>query len=75
MRHAAKLGLYSNLITSAVLLDERTLPALADAGLDHVQISFQDAEAAGADRIGSYAGGACEEAARRRGWCARPACR
>jgi len=57
VRHAAKLGLYSNLITSAVLLNERTLPVLVDAGLDHVQISFQDAEAAGADRIGNYAGG------------------
>ncbi len=57
VRHAAKLGLYSNLITSAVLLNERTLPSLVDAGLDHVQISFQDSEAAGADRIGNYAGG------------------
>ena len=55
--HAAKLGLYSNLITSAVLLNGRTLPVLADAGLDHVQISFQDAEAEGADRIGNHAGG------------------
>jgi PqqA peptide cyclase len=57
VQHAAKLGLYSNLITSAVLLNERALAALADAGLDHVQISFQDAEAPGADRIGNYAGG------------------
>ena len=57
VRHAASLGLYSNLITSAVLLNPRTLAALADAGLDHVQISFQDAEAEGADRIGNYAGG------------------
>ena len=57
VRHAASLGLYSNLITSAVLLNPRTLAALADAGLDHVQISFQDADAEGADRIGNYAGG------------------
>ena len=57
VRHAASLGLYSNLITSAVLVNRRTLAALADAGLDHVQISFQDAEAEGADRIGNYAGG------------------
>jgi pyrroloquinoline quinone biosynthesis protein E len=57
VRHAAGLGLYTNLITSAVLLNERTLPPLADAGLDHVQISFQDSDAAGADRIGNYAGG------------------
>jgi pyrroloquinoline quinone biosynthesis protein E len=56
-RRAAELGLYSNLITSAVLLNEQSLGVLADAGLDHVQISFQDAEANGADRIGNYAGG------------------
>jgi PqqA peptide cyclase len=57
VRHAAGLGLYSNLITSAVLLNAKTLAELADAGLDHVQISFQDSEAASADRIGNYAGG------------------
>ena len=57
VRRAAERGLYSNLITSAVLLNATTLAALADAGLDHVQISFQDSEAAGADRIGNYAGG------------------
>jgi pyrroloquinoline quinone biosynthesis protein E len=52
--HAA--GLYSNLITSAVGLTEGTLVALADAGLDHVQLSIQDSEAAAADRIAGYAG-------------------
>ena len=57
VRRAAERGLYSNLITSAVLLNETTLGVLADAGLDHVQISFQDAEAKGADRIGNHAGG------------------
>jgi pyrroloquinoline quinone biosynthesis protein E len=54
VRRAAERALYSNLITSAVLLDEARLGALADAGLDHVQISFQDVEAANADRIGGY---------------------
>ena len=57
VKRAAGRGLYSNLITSAVLLNATTLAALADAGLDHVQISFQDSEAKGADRIGNYAGG------------------
>jgi pyrroloquinoline quinone biosynthesis protein E len=57
VRHAARLGLYSNLITSAVLLNERSLAELAEAGLDHVQISLQDTEAEAADRIGNYAGG------------------
>jgi pyrroloquinoline quinone biosynthesis protein E len=56
VRHATKLGLYSNLITSAVLLNERSLAPLVEAGLDHVQISFQDAEPAGADRIGNFNG-------------------
>src|SRR5436190_20716633 len=41
---AREAGLYSNLITSAVGLTSRTLSVLADAGLDHVQISIQDSE-------------------------------
>jgi pyrroloquinoline quinone biosynthesis protein E len=53
---AAALGLYSNLITSGVLLDTILLDRLKKAGLDHVQISFQDSEAANADRIGGFAG-------------------
>ncbi len=57
VRHAASRGLYSNLITSGVTLDPVSLAALADAGLDHVQLSFQDADAAQADRIGGYRNG------------------
>jgi PqqA peptide cyclase len=38
--HAA--GLYSNLITSGIGLDESRLQELVAAGLDHIQISFQD---------------------------------
>lgn len=57
VRHAAGLGLYSNLITSAVLLDAPALDALAAAGLDHVQISFQDVLPESADHIANYAGG------------------
>ncbi len=53
---ARQAGLYSNLITSAVGLTEKTLAALADAGLDHVQISIQDSEQASADRIAGYGG-------------------
>ncbi len=51
VRHATKVGLYTNLITSGVLLDRERLSALVAAGLEHVQLSFQDAEAASADRI------------------------
>src|SRR5438309_5908976 len=47
--HAA--GLYTNLITSAVGIGDKTLDALATEGLDHVQISIQDADASSADRI------------------------
>ena len=57
VERAAKHGLYSNLITSGVTLDRVSLGALAEAGLDHVQLSFQDAEPANADRIGGYRGG------------------
>src|SRR5690606_32947559 len=53
---ARDAGLYSNLITSAVLLTEERMERLARAGLDHVQISFQDSEPARADRIAGYRG-------------------
>src|SRR5206468_8097353 len=46
---AREAGLYSNLITSAVGITAQTLAKLADAGLDHVQISIQDSTAASAD--------------------------
>src|SRR6266511_1673270 len=52
--HAA--GLYTNLITSAVGITDKTLGALAEAGLDHVQISIQDSGAQSADRIAGYEG-------------------
>jgi pyrroloquinoline quinone biosynthesis protein E len=40
--HAA--GLYTNLITSGIGLPETRLASLVDAGLDHIQLSFQDAK-------------------------------
>jgi PqqA peptide cyclase len=52
--HAA--GLYGNLITSGVGLTTKTLGALSDAGLDHVQISIQDSEPGSADHIAGYKG-------------------
>src|SRR5215831_10560169 len=51
---AHESGLYTNLITSAVGITNKTLGALADAGLDHVQISIQDNDAATADHIAGY---------------------
>ena len=49
-------GLYTNLITSAVGITDKTLGALSEAGLDHVQISIQDSDAASADHIAGYDG-------------------
>jgi PqqA peptide cyclase len=39
---ARTAGLYTNLITSGIGLNEPRLHSLVDAGLDHIQISFQD---------------------------------
>jgi pyrroloquinoline quinone biosynthesis protein E len=55
IRHATDVGLYTNLITSAVLLTRERLGALADAGLCHVQISFQGNEPVVADRVAGFA--------------------
>jgi PqqA peptide cyclase len=51
VRCAAELGLYTNLITSALGLTRRRAEQLRDAGLDHVQISVQADESATSDRI------------------------
>jgi PqqA peptide cyclase len=54
--HAARAGLYSNLITSGVMLSDARADALVEAGIDHVQISFQDVADAAGDRIAGYEG-------------------
>ena len=51
VRRAADLGLYTNLITSGILLDELKIATLMEAGLEHVQLSLQDTSAKPADRI------------------------
>jgi PqqA peptide cyclase len=48
---ANELGLYTNLITSAVGLSRRRAEELRAAGLDHVQISIQADDPAISDRI------------------------
>ena len=40
--HARGLGFYTNLITSGVGLTRERAKALKAAGLDHIQLSFQD---------------------------------
>jgi PqqA peptide cyclase len=56
MTAAREAGLYTNLITSGVGVTDQRLNQLADAGLDHVQISIQDSEPKSADRIAGYEG-------------------
>jgi pyrroloquinoline quinone biosynthesis protein E len=53
---ATAAGLYTNLITSGVGWDARRLAALIEAGLEHVQLSFQDSGADIGERIGGYQG-------------------
>ena len=51
---AEQIGLYSNLITSGVLLDDKRIATLAGLGLKHVQVSIQDSEEENANLIGGY---------------------
>ncbi|HEU5474285.1 MAG TPA: pyrroloquinoline quinone biosynthesis protein PqqE [Actinophytocola sp.] len=48
---AAEIGLYTNLVTSAIGLSRSTAERLRAAGLDHVQISIQAEEPANSDRL------------------------
>jgi len=41
IKEARRLGFYTNLITSGVGMDESRIVAFKEAGLDHIQISFQ----------------------------------
>ncbi|MGH7581105.1 MAG: pyrroloquinoline quinone biosynthesis protein PqqE [Gemmatimonadales bacterium] len=49
--HARSLGLYSTLVTSGLGLTRTRAERLREAGLEHVQISIQDADQATAERI------------------------
>ena len=51
VRHTTGLGLYTNLVTSAVGFSRRRAEELHEAGLDHVQISIQADEPGASDRI------------------------
>lgn len=48
---ARAAGLYTNLITSGIGLNEARLHALVGAGLDHIQVSFQDSREEAANWI------------------------
>jgi PqqA peptide cyclase len=51
IRAARAAGLYVNLITSGLPLDQRRLAELVNAGLDHLQLSFQGAQETAANEI------------------------
>jgi PqqA peptide cyclase len=51
VRAARAAGLYVNLITSGMPLDEPRLAKLVEAGLDHIQLSFQGAREETANEI------------------------
>ena len=51
VRHARGLGLYVTLVTSGLGLTADRMRRLREAGLEHVQISFQDASPASAELI------------------------
>ena len=65
VRGARRAQLYSNLITSGVGLDERRLDELIAAGLDHVQLSFQDSQEAPANEFAGLAATGSSCASRR----------
>lgn len=52
---AHRMGFYTNLLTSGVGLDDRRLDALHEAGLDHIQISFQADESGLSDEVAGHA--------------------
>ncbi|WP_280395632.1 pyrroloquinoline quinone biosynthesis protein PqqE [Nocardia brasiliensis] len=51
VRHARSLGAYINLVTSGVGLTSERARHLAECGVDHVQLSFQDSDRQTADQI------------------------
>jgi PqqA peptide cyclase len=54
VEEARRLDLYSNLITSGIPLQRERLARFRALGLDNVQISIQDTEAASSDRIAGH---------------------
>lgn len=54
--HAHGAGLYTNMITSGVGFQPALLDAVAEAGLDHIQLSVQAIDAATCDRVAGYQG-------------------
>lgn len=53
IRNARELGYYTNLITSGVGMDEARIKGFKEAGLDHIQVSFQ----ASSELLNDFIGG------------------
>ncbi len=58
---AVERGLYTNLITSGVGFSPEALKRVAQAGLDHVQLSVQGVEDAAADHVAGHGGSAAQK--------------
>jgi pyrroloquinoline quinone biosynthesis protein E len=54
--HCREVGIYTNLITAGIKVPLDRLTALADAGLDHVQLSVQAPRASENDKIAGLSG-------------------
>lgn len=50
-------GVYTNLITAGVNIGQERMAELADAGLEHVQLSIQGADAKTTELVGNFKGG------------------
>ena len=53
VKEGRELGYYTNLITSGVGMDEKRVKAFKEAGLDHIQISFQASD----EELNNFLGG------------------
>ncbi len=62
IRSGRAAGLYVNMITSGVGMTEDRLAGLVDAGLEHLQLSFQDVEETSANYIAGTRAHALKEA-------------
>ncbi len=56
IRHCVEVGIYTNLITAGVGVTPERLQSISDAGIDHVQLSFQGATAEITDKVSNFRG-------------------
>jgi PqqA peptide cyclase len=71
IRSARAAGLYVSLITSGMPLDERRLGELVEAGLDHLQLSFQGAREDSSTEFGGARPGTYEQKLRVARWMSK----